>query len=82
MPGGSNTSRHGEALPRKALTSRDFPLSKAAAAKAIKGAVMDRCRLLGWAVRRAMRPMLRRSGTTPWPRKAGASADQPSGAVF
>ena len=35
----------------KALTSRDFPaLSKAAAKKAIKGAVMDRCRLLGWEV--------------------------------
>lgn len=35
----------------KALTARDFPaLNRTAAKKAIKGAVMDRCRLLGWHV--------------------------------
>ena len=35
----------------KALTARDFPgLSHAAAKKAIKAAVMGRCRLLGWTV--------------------------------
>ena len=35
----------------KALTGRDFPaLNRAAAKKAIKGAVIARCNLLGWAV--------------------------------
>lgn len=35
----------------KSLTARDFPaLSAAKAKRAIKGAVMDRCRLLGWDV--------------------------------
>ena len=35
----------------KALTSRDFPgLKQAAAKRAIKGAVMARCHLLGWKV--------------------------------
>ena len=35
----------------KALTQRDFPgLTKGAAKKAIKGVIMDRCKMLGWTV--------------------------------